>query len=164
MNQVLAGDSDAAHAIASETDSLPFLVTREASVMRSWLRKHGRGLRRAGLLASSGGVRLRAEGSGQNLRIWTRLQLHIGFSIGSPMTCGRRMRWRWSALNSVARAWNWIMSDFAGMLILFANLERRPWLARQFRGTNWQVIRQLEAIANQINTYRVLLPAPATRR
>lgn len=35
--------------------------------------------------------------------------------------------------------------------------ERRPWLARQFRGTNWQVIRQLEAIANQINTYRVLL-------
>ncbi len=31
------------------------------------------------------------------------------------------------------------------------------WRARQFVGTKWQIVRQAEAIANQVNTYRVLL-------
>ena len=33
----------------------------------------------------------------------------------------------------------------------------RPWRVRSFRGTDWQDRHQAEAIANQINTYRVLL-------
>ena len=34
---------------------------------------------------------------------------------------------------------------------------RADWRVRAFRGTDWQIPRQSEAIANQINTYRVLL-------
>ena len=34
---------------------------------------------------------------------------------------------------------------------------RADWRVRNFRGTDWQLSRQPEAIANQINTYRVLL-------
>lgn len=157
VNQVLAGDSDAAHAIASETDSLPFLVTREASVMRSWLRKHGRGLRRAGLLASSGGVRLRAEGFGTELAHMDPSAVAHWFLDRFPddvrasdalEVVGTEFSCQGLELDYVGLCWD---ADF------IREPERRPWLARQFRGTNWQVIRQLEAIANQINTYRVLL-------
>ncbi|HUB14375.1 MAG TPA: DNA/RNA helicase domain-containing protein [Acetobacteraceae bacterium] len=34
---------------------------------------------------------------------------------------------------------------------------RVKWRVRMFRGTRWQVPQQAEAIANQVNTYRVLL-------
>jgi hypothetical protein len=34
---------------------------------------------------------------------------------------------------------------------------RLEWRVRSFRGTKWQVPRQAETIANQVNTYRVLL-------
>lgn len=37
-------------------------LTRDLSIARHWLRSHTRGLRRSGLLASSGALRLRAEG------------------------------------------------------------------------------------------------------
>jgi hypothetical protein len=33
----------------------------------------------------------------------------------------------------------------------------QAWVARNFVGTKWQMIRGAEAIANQLNTYRVLL-------
>jgi hypothetical protein len=31
------------------------------------------------------------------------------------------------------------------------------WVARRFVGTAWQAVRRAEAVANQVNTYRVLL-------
>ena len=49
--------------------------------------------------------------------------------------------------------------DYAG-LAWGGDLIRDPsagWKVRRFRGTNWQARRLPEAIANRINTYRVLL-------
>jgi hypothetical protein len=50
--------------------------------------------------------------------------------------------------------------DYVG-LCWDADLIREPgradWRVRNFRGTDWQIPRKEEAIANQINTYRVLL-------
>ena len=34
---------------------------------------------------------------------------------------------------------------------------QRAWRARGFRGTDWQAVRAPEAVANRVNTYRVLL-------
>ena len=61
MDAVLLGDGLAAKEIADKTSSAPVLA-RDLSVVRQWLREKRRGLTRAGLVASSGTARLRADG------------------------------------------------------------------------------------------------------
>jgi hypothetical protein len=50
--------------------------------------------------------------------------------------------------------------DYAGLcwdLDLMRSPGHTGWVARKFSGTAWQVMRQQQAIANQLNSYRVLL-------
>jgi len=61
VDAVLVGDVSAAKEIAVKTSSAPILA-RNLSVVRQWLREKRRGLTRAGLVASSGTARLRADG------------------------------------------------------------------------------------------------------
>jgi hypothetical protein len=60
VNAVLSGQKQAAKEFA--TCGLPVYLTRDIKAMRDWLRKYAIGGRRAGLVASSGALRLRAEG------------------------------------------------------------------------------------------------------
>lgn len=60
MNAVLDGRADEAHALAAR--GLPIHMTRDLQVARSWLWAEAKGNRRAGLIASSGAARLRADG------------------------------------------------------------------------------------------------------
>lgn len=62
VEAVLAGDVAAAAAIA--TPGLPYFLTRDLSALRAGLRAFCRGRRRAGLVASAGAKRLRAEALG----------------------------------------------------------------------------------------------------
>ncbi len=61
VNAVLDGRQEAAVALANGGD-LPIYLTRDLATARSWLRSSTQGHRRAGLVASSGAVRLRADG------------------------------------------------------------------------------------------------------
>ena len=60
VNAVLAGQPDAAAVIAA--GGLPIWLTRDLTSARAWMRTLARGYRRAGLVASSGAMRLRSEG------------------------------------------------------------------------------------------------------
>ncbi|MCU1330646.1 MAG: hypothetical protein JWN34_6016 [Bryobacterales bacterium] len=60
VNAVLSGQPGVAKRLARS--DFPIHVTRDLSVARSWLTANAQGYRRAGLVASSGAVRLRAEG------------------------------------------------------------------------------------------------------
>ena len=60
VNAVLDGRADEANTLASR--GLPICVTRDIQAARSWLRAKAKGNRRAGLIASSGAARLRADG------------------------------------------------------------------------------------------------------
>ncbi len=60
VNAVLDGKSEEAHRLS--TQGLPIYITRDLDVARSWLRANAKGDRRAGLIASSGAARLRADG------------------------------------------------------------------------------------------------------
>lgn len=62
VDAVLNGDSATALEVSQELDNYPIFLTRELSAAREWLHQHRRGERRAGLLASAGALRLRAEG------------------------------------------------------------------------------------------------------
>lgn len=62
VDAVIEGDAQRARAIMPDCAGFHMNLTRDLSVARTWLRSHTRGLRRSGLLASSGALRLRAEG------------------------------------------------------------------------------------------------------
>lgn len=62
VDAVIEGDAQRARDIIPECEGFHMALTRDLSIARHWLRSHTRGLRRSGLLASSGALRLRAEG------------------------------------------------------------------------------------------------------
>jgi len=64
VNDVLAGNADAARATAQDLTDYPLYLTRSLQQAKQWLRQHAQGERRYGLLASSGARRLRADGIG----------------------------------------------------------------------------------------------------
>jgi Uncharacterized conserved protein (DUF2075) len=61
VDAILGGNRAAAKDIAENMSSPP-VVSRDISIVRQWLREKRRGLTRAGLVASSGTARLRADG------------------------------------------------------------------------------------------------------
>lgn len=62
LQALLAGEIDTACEIAATMNPPPAFLCRELETARQWLRNRMRGGRRVGLLASSGAVRLRADG------------------------------------------------------------------------------------------------------
>ena len=73
VNAVLAGDAVKALATVPALRDFPLALTRSLATARAWLREHARGQQRAGLVASSGALRLRADG----------LELSSGFRRGN---------------------------------------------------------------------------------
>ena len=67
VDAVLSGDQPAARGIAETDGPVPFRITRDLAALRDHLRTQARGLRRCGLVASSGARRLRADGLGAEL-------------------------------------------------------------------------------------------------
>ncbi len=154
---VLAGKASEAAALAREDGAIPFRLTRSLPAMRAWLRSTARGFRRAGLLASSGARRLRAEGLGAELPHMDPGAVARWFLDHYPADIRAS-----DALETVATEFSCqgLELDYTG-LCWDADLVREPgrtaWRVRSFRGTRWQYPAGAEAIANQINTYRVLL-------
>ena len=153
VDAVLEGDAARARALA-ETETSPVFLTRDLDAMRAALRARARGLRRVGLVASSGAKRLRADGLGVEL---------------PHMDANAVARWfldRWpdvrasDALETVATEFSCqgLELDHVG-LCWAGDLVRGPegWRTRRFAGTAWQRVAGTEAMANRINTYRVLL-------
>ncbi|WP_027284637.1 DNA/RNA helicase domain-containing protein [Rubritepida flocculans] len=148
VDAVLRGDAPAARAIAAE-GALPYLLTRDLGALRAGLRRLARGERRAGLVASSGAKRLRAEGLG--------------------VQTGAVERWfldRWpdvrasDALETFATEYDCqgLELDVVG-LAWGGDLRRGTagWEPRAFVGTRWQAVRKAEDRAFVVNSYRVLL-------
>ncbi len=158
VNFVLAGDVLAALGIAeSAGDALPFLMTRSLAAMRAWLRAASRGHRRAGLLASSGGKRLRAEGFGAELPHMDAAAVAHWFLDRFPADVRAS-----NSLEVMATEFSCqgLELDYCGLCWdgdLVREAGRSAWRVRNFRGKDWTRVAGAEAVANQINTYRVLL-------
>ena len=155
VDAVLRGDAATAAAIAEQAGSVPFFVARDVAVLRAALRGLARGSRRAGLLASSGAARLRAEGLGAELPHMDAGAVAHWFLDRFPPDVRAS-----DALEQVATEFSCqgLELDHVG-LCWDGDLVRvgGAWLARHFAGTKWQIMRSAESIANQLNTYRVLL-------
>lgn len=156
VDALLRGD-DAAAAQLARHEPLPFQLTRDAGAMRRHLRDLARGLRRAGLVASAGGKRLRAEGLGLEVPHMDAKAIANWFLRRYPQDVRAS-----DALELIATefAVQGLELDYV-WLAWDLDLCRGPaggcWRVQQFAGTNWQVVSNQERIANQMNTYRVLL-------
>jgi hypothetical protein len=156
VDAVLQGDAARARAIAAPA-GVPFTLTRDAAAMRDGLRALARGERRAGLIASSGGKRLRAEGFGAELPHMDAASVAHWFLDRFPADIRAS-----NALEQVATEFSCqgLELDHAGLCWdadLIRNNGTVDWVARNFVGTKWQIIRAAQGRVNQVNTYRVLL-------
>lgn len=149
VDAVLRGEAGEAAAIAAEAGGVPFVVARDLDALRDGLRRLGRGLRRAGLVASAGARRLRAEGLGVQvpevadwfLNRWPDIR-----SSEALETFATEYDCQGLELDVVGLAWG---GDFVRAA--------EGWRPRRFAGDRWLNVRSAEERRFILNTYRVLL-------
>ena len=151
VSEVLANSAQSARLVLEKlAKNYPIAVTRELDSARAWLREHARGSERFGLVASSGGYRLRAEG------------IHVGVKIDAP-------NWFLNGEGDVRSSYHLeevatqfyiqgLELDWAGVC-WDADLRRASdsWQFHAFRGTRWQKLQQRSRQLYLLNGYRVLL-------
>jgi hypothetical protein len=142
--------AEALRAYSEISDRYPIWLTRELDQARQWLRDQARGSERFGLLASSGGNRLRPEG------------LHVRAKIDAPTWfLNDRSDVRSSFYcEEVATEFDvqGLELDWAGVCwdadFRYGN---GRWSSLGFRGTRWQQVNGAEAQLHLKNAYRVIL-------
>jgi hypothetical protein len=156
VDAVLRGDATLARSIADAAGTVPFLLTRSLSEMRTALRQLARGTRRAGLVCSAGARRLVPEGIWPNfphtdadavanwfLQRWPDVRASDALELPATQFACQGLE-----LDQVGLCWG---ND------LIRRSGHREWVVRNFSGTRWLQTRAEAAIAYQVNTYRVLL-------
>lgn len=149
VEAVLEADAATARAVAAEAAALPFLLTRDLGTLRAGLRGHARGLRRAGLVASAGARRLRAECLGVQVPKVADWFLNRWPDVrGSEAleTFATEYDCQGLELDLVGLAWDGDLIRADG-----------GWQPRRFAGDKWQQVRGAEEARFIRNTYRVLL-------
>ncbi|MEN9549548.1 MAG: hypothetical protein RIR12_2139 [Bacteroidota bacterium] len=151
VHKVIEGDYKSVHKIYSTVqNNFSILVTRNLNTAKLWLKNKSKGSERYGLIASSGGKRLRPTG------------IDVNNSIDAP-------NWFLNPSNDV-RSSNHLEDiatefDIQGLEIDWACLawdinfypSNEKWICRKFKGTKWQMINSETDKQFLKNTYRVLL-------
>ena len=153
---VLQGDSVAASCIAKDLGEYPVLVTRELDVARCWLRKKGRGLRRYGLVASSGAKRLRADGLGVTLNAREGTKIAQWY-LNEPGDIRASFALEVTANEYTTQG---LELDFVGLCWggdLLWSAKDQSWFYRSLRGPQWVRVAKIARCRFIKNSYRVLL-------
>lgn len=158
VEAALTGDTAKAAAIVPALRDFPFTLTRSLSTARQWLRKHARGQQRAGLVASSGAIRLRAEG----------LELSSGFRQGNrdiyvhwfldhppDIRSSNQLEIAASEFECQGLELDWVGLCWGGDLSFDASIN--GWAFRNFSGSRWGSLKNEIDRQYLLNTYRVLL-------
>jgi hypothetical protein len=157
VEAVLEGDAARARHLFQHTQEFPINYTRDLQVARVWLREQAEDHDypgNAGIVASSGGLRLRAYG----------LELSSGFRRGFPYEewfLANGNDTRASAMLEVAATefecqgleLDWVAVAWAGDLVR----DSTGWTPRRFSGNRWLRIQSPVGRRFIINKYRVLL-------
>lgn len=156
VDALLAGQLSRAKSIAEDMSTPPAFLTRSLAELRRWLGVRRRGGRRPGLLASSGAVRLVADGipspplssdldeiANWFLKSWPDFRGSDALEIPlSEFGC------QGLELDYVGLCW--------GGDLLWSNDSSR-WVPRRMSAPTWRTIRREEKAQYRLNAYRVLL-------
>lgn len=154
VEALLAGELDQAAAIAAAMEYPPAFLTRDLEVLKGWLHARRRGVQRVGLLASSGAVRLIAEGIPPSPRS-NELDQVVHWFL--------RENGDYRSSNALEVP----LSEFVcqGLEIDYVGLawgndliwQDCQWVPRKMSAPNWQIVRSDEVRQYRRNAYRVLL-------
>ena len=155
---VLAGEADKAASIFPELSNFPMAFTRSQAKAREWLRQHTRGRRRCGLVASSGALRLRADG----------LELSSGFRQGNrdmfvhwflaeppDIRSSNQLEVAASEFECQGLELDWVGLCWGGDFTF--DMAAGTWSHRSLSGSRWGSIQRDIDRQYLLNTYRVLL-------
>ena len=158
VDAVLAGDSESAARIFSTIHDYPIVMTRSLDAARTWLREHTRGLRRCGLLASSGALRLRPHGLelSSGFRQGNR-DLYVHWFLAPPpdVRSSNQLEVAASEFECQGLELDWVGVCWCGDFTLDA--PTHGWSFRSFSGNRWGEVRREIDQRYLLNTYRVLL-------
>jgi hypothetical protein len=158
VNAVLAADAKRAGSLVGQLGDFPLALTRDLAVARRWLRDHTRGLRRCGLVASSGAIRLRADGLelSSGFRRGNRdLYVHWFLDPSPDVRSSNQLEVAASEFECQGLELDWVGVCWGGDLSMDSGLS--GWEYRHFAGSKWQAVASPTDRAYLLNTYRVLL-------
>ena len=151
VGKLLDCDVEAARRLYAEIrDDYPIVLTRDAGTAREWLREKARGSEGTGIIASSGGYRLRPYGIDVKRSIdpaaWFLNDSDDIRSSDFLEDVGTEFDVQGLELDWTCVGWD-------------ANLRKTKdgWDYRRFSGTKWQQVNKEEAQRYLLNSYRVLL-------
>lgn len=160
VDAALVGNVVKASSIVPELRNFPFALTRSLTTARAWLNKQARGQQRVGLVASSGALRLRADG----------LELSSGFRQGNrdmfvhwflahppDVRSSNQLEVAASEFECQGLELDWIGLCWGGDFM--RDEQSDGWVYRKFSGSSWGSIKEKDRQAREflLNKYRVLL-------
>ncbi len=156
VNAFLSGDFERAKDFTTEIDQIPIFLTRSLDNARRWLRDNARGSRRCGLISSSGGRRLRAEGLGVSLSA-TQLPEVANWYLKPKGDIRSSYALEVTANEYTCQG---LELDFVGVCWdgdLIFDRTKNAWTPRKLSGSKWQISQSEDAQRWIINKYRVIL-------
>ena len=128
----------------------PIKITRDLDKARNWLRISAKGSERIGVVASSGGIRLRPFG----LNVKAKIDAPIWFlNDKDDIRSSYFLEEVATEFDIQGLELDWTCVAWDGDLFYHNN----QWNYRKFKGTKWQNINSAEITNYLINSYRVLL-------
>ncbi len=150
VDALLRREPDRARSLMASLADFPLAYTRGLDAARRWLRARRRGNRRIGLIASSGGRRLRAHG----VDVTAELDVENWFLNGpDDVRSSHALEVPATEFAIQGLELDWTGVCWGGDLIPGPD----DWLCRSFRGTAWQQVRDPVTRRYLVNKYRVLL-------
>lgn len=137
-------------AYAAIAEKYPIVLVRDLEIARAWIRRQGRGSERFGLLASSGGYRLRPES------VWVKAKIDAPVWFLNERSDVRSSFF----LEEVATEFDVQGLELDWALVCWDGDFRHDsdeWRHFSFRGTAWMRMNALERQTYLKNAYRVLL-------
>ena len=158
MDAVLDFKPQLAAKIMEELKDFPLVLTRSLETARTWLRRQTRGLRRCGLMASSGALRLRADGIeiSPTFRQGNR-ELYLDWFLKEPPDIRSSNQLEIAATERECRGLelDWTGLCWGGDVVVDEKSER--WLFREFDGRDWETLKASADQAELLGRYRTLL-------
>jgi len=147
---LLLHDVENARAALRRCERFPIAMTRDLNEAKAWLKRRQRGTRRIGLIASSGGRRLRAHG----LDVRTELEVENWFLNGiTDVRSSYYLETPATEFGIQGLELDWTAVCWDLDLIPKEN----DWHVQAFKGTEWQTVRDTMRRQYVLNKYRVLL-------
>ncbi len=152
IQEIINNDFEKAKSIFSEfiKKDYPIKITRDLDKARKWLNSKAKGSERTGIVASSGGIRLRPFG----LNVKAKIDAPIWFlNDKDDIRSSYFLEEVATEFDIQGLELDWTCVAWDGDLYY----HNKKWNFRKFKGTKWQNINSVEITSYLINSYRVLL-------